>query len=510
MQNNSIVELKGISKAFGGIPVLRDVDFTAKIGLIHGLVGGNGAGKSTLMKILAGVHQPDQGEIRIKGERVRLKNPAEAHDKGIYLVPQEPLLFPYLTVEENILLTTKKREQKAYKEKILLLMDTLKCEFSLDQLGADLTLAKQQLVELLRGLVRESEVIILDEPTSALTAREVTALFENLRRMVAEKKTAIIYITHRLQELFEITDELTILKNGQVVLQEKTCFCTLEQILQIMVPKVDDEGSDSANICPLPDEAALPHSKEVLESPVLEVNSMWGKGFRDVSLVLNRGEILGLTGVVGAGRTEFAEALFGITKRSSGIVKLDGRQIEIREPREAILQGIVYLPEDRHLHGGFLEAGIPENITSPILFRLFKVFLQSRKEMELAAQFVEKLRIQASSLHQKFKYLSGGNQQKVVLSKCLAAEPKVMILDEPTRGIDANARKEIYANIRELADCGIGVLLISSDFEEITLLCHRVLIMYRERIVAELIPPHITLENITFASFGYTKGVGAQ
>ncbi len=485
--------------------MLRNVDFAVKPGVVHGLVGGNGAGKSTLMKILAGLYQPDDGEIWIKGRSVRLKTPADSHEMGIYLVPQEPLLFPYLTVEENILLTANKKRKRAYREKIHSLMEILRCDFTLDQLGADLTIAKQQLVELLRGLIRESEVIILDEPTSALTAREVNALFDTLRRMVKNKKTAIVYITHRLQELFEITDELTVLKNGEVILQEKTDACHLEQLLHIMVPKVDEGPSDRPKVCVIPEDGPSSLQTGNGKNPILEVHDLWGRGFRGISFALHRGEILGLTGVVGAGRTELAEALFGVHKSTSGTVRLEGKDIQIRDPREAIKNGIVYLPEDRHLHGGFLDAAIPENITSPILFRLFKGLTKRNKEEELARQFVEKLSIQAAGLDQKFKYLSGGNQQKVVLAKWLAVEPRVMILDEPTRGIDANARKEIYANIKELADCGIAILLISSDFEEVALLCHRVLIMYRKRLVAELTPPDITLENITYASFGYAK-----
>ncbi len=497
----NIVELKNISKAFVGVPVLKNVNFTVKSGKVHGLVGGNGAGKSTLMKILSGVYQPDEGEIWIKGKRERLKSPHDAHLKGIYLVPQEPSLFPYLTIEENILLGTPKQKKQEYLKKIKELMKALKCDFTLDQIGADLTIAKQQLVELIKGLVRESSVIILDEPTSALTSREVNALFKTIKSLKEEKNIGFIYITHRLQELFDIVDELTILKNGEKVSEGPIGEYTLESIIQVMVPKISEENGET------PEEEKVTNISRVEKDEyILEVEHMAGKGFFDVSLKIAKGEILGLTGVVGAGRTEFAEALFGITRKISGKIILEGKEIEIRSPKHAIKQGIAYLPEDRHLHGGFLNATIKENTSSSILFKLFKIFLQEKKEKVLAQNFIKMLNIKTTGENQKVMYLSGGNQQKVVLGKWLAATPKVLILDEPTRGIDANARKEIYASIRKLARDGLSILLISSDFEEIVTLSDRVVVMYQGRTISEIKPPDITLENITFASFGYLKG----
>ena len=502
MQNGNIIELHHISKAFGGIPVLQDVNFVIRRGIVHGLVGGNGAGKSTLMKILSGIHQPDQGEILINQNPERLKSPADAHAKGIYLVPQEPKIFPYLTVEENILLGLNVNK-KVYRHKLQTLMDTLKCDFTLRQLGTDLTIAKQQLLGLLKGLIRESDVIILDEPTSALTCREATALFQTVKALVREKGIAVVYITHRLQELFDITDELTVLKNGQTVSEGNVSEYTLEDIIQIMVPKISDDNGGSTDIV-LHGEQRHANPYGEMEA-ILEVDHLWGKGFRDASFSLKKGEILGLTGVVGAGRTELAEALFGITQKTSGKVSLDGHEIEISSPREAIERGLVYVPEDRHLHGGFLEASIKENITASILFRLFRAFLRNSDEKRLAQKFIRLLNIKTTGDEQKIKYLSGGNQQKVVLGKWLASSPKVIILDEPTRGIDANARKEIYASIRALAQEGIGVILVSSDFEEIVTLSDRVIIMHGERIVSELEPSSLTLENITFASFGFAR-----
>jgi AI-2 transport system ATP-binding protein len=504
MADQCLIELKNISKAFGGVPVLQNVNFAIRRGIVHGLVGGNGAGKSTLMKILSGVFQPDEGEIWVQGKNTKIRSPAEAHSKGIYLVPQEPVLFPYLTVEENILLGTKVKK-KAYRKKLEDLMDALKCDFTLEQVGVDLTIAKQQLVALLRGLVRESEIIILDEPTSALTSREVNAMFKAVRDLIKTKNTAVVYITHRLQELSEITDELAILKNGKVVLQDKTDNCALEYIIQMMVPKIGERETEGTQIDFKRMVTGNENAGRGEGEYTMEIEGMWGKGFRDISLKVKKGEIIGLTGVVGAGRTEFAEALFGITRKTAGTVKLFGREVNIKNPRDAIELGVVYLPEDRHLHGGFLEADIKANITSSILYRLSKIFLRGNREKKLAHNFIQMLSIKATGEDQKFKYLSGGNQQKVVLAKWLAAVPKVTILDEPTRGIDANVRKEIYSSIRNLASKGISVILISSDFEEIVALSDRVLVMFNERVMAQLEPPNITLENITFASFGYAK-----
>ncbi|PID56427.1 sugar ABC transporter ATP-binding protein [candidate division KSB3 bacterium] len=504
MHNGNIVELHQISKAFGGIPVLQNVDLVIRRGLVHGLVGGNGAGKSTLMKILSGIHQPDLGEIRIDQHPEHLKTPADAHAQGIYLVPQEPKIFPYLTVEENILLGLNVKKT-VYRQKLQTLMRELNCDFTLGQPGADLTIAKQQLLGLLKALIRESDVIILDEPTSALTSRETTALFQVVKTLVREKNIAVVYITHRLHELFDITDELTVLKNGRIISQGVTSDYTLEDIIQIMVPRVNGASEQLAGHDSQASRQYV-RSEENSEA-VLDVEHLWGKGFQDVSFSLKKGEILGLTGVVGAGRTEFAEALFGMTPKHSGNVRLNGQEVDIYSPRKAIESGMVYVPENRHLHGGFLEASIKENITASILFRICRAFLRKRLEIRLAQQFIRLLNIKTTGADQKFQYLSGGNQQKVVLGKWLASTPHVIILDEPTRGIDANARKEIYTSIREMAGEGIGVLVISSDFEEIVTLSDRVMIMYSERIVAELLPPKITLEQITFASFGYAKAV---
>jgi AI-2 transport system ATP-binding protein len=503
--NAQVVTLKHISKAFGGVPVLRDVSLILKRGVVHGLIGGNGAGKSTLMKILSGVYSCDEGEMTLNGQNVIFKKPSDAHDKGIYLVPQEPKLFPFLTIKENILLGMNLTTTDPV-AKIRSLMQVLGCDFTLDQIGADLTIAKQQLVELIRGLLRQSSVIILDEPTSALTSREVEALFDTLRRLKHEKNISFVYITHRLGELFDIVDELTVLKNGEILSQGPIDSYTLEKVIQLMVPSIQ-ENWDSEDSC-----AAVAECVEDVPCPeegssfILEVDRLCGRGFFDVSLNLRYGEILGVTGVVGSGRTEFAESLAGIRKSFDGRIKLEGRKYQANNPQQSIRQGVVYLPEDRHLHGCFLEGSIKENISSSALNFLFKVLIKRKVEVDLAESYINTLNILPAGYDNPVKFLSGGNQQKVVFGKCLAVRPKVLILDEPTRGIDANARQEIYSHIRQYAQSGVSIILISSDFEEIENLSHRVFIMYQGRTVTELERSDITLKNITFASFGYRMG----
>ncbi len=500
--NNYIVTLKNISKAFGGVPVLRNVNLSLRPGSIHGLIGGNGAGKSTLMKILSGVYIPDGGDMQVGGQVVKFRHPSDAHTQGIYLVPQEPQLFPYLTIRENILIGIKSGFNIPEK-KIQALMDVLGCDFSLDHIGADLTIAKQQLVELIRGLLRESRVIILDEPTSALTMREVEALFTTLKRLKTEKNICFVYITHRLNELFDIVDELTVLRNGEIISQGDIQQYDLRDVIQFMVPAVN--GNDDAKNYAAGIEKKATSVPAAPDAPtyILKVDHLCGRGFFDVTLNLRRGEILGVTGVVGSGRTEFAEALSGIREISGGSIQLEGRDYSAKNPQDSIEQGIAYLPEDRHLHGCFLDGSIKENISSSALHSLFGIFIKKKVEEKLAQHYVDTLNIQTTGFGLLAKFLSGGNQQKVVFGKCLAIKPKIMILDEPTRGIDASARKEMYINIRRFARQGVSIILISSDFEEIETLSDRVFIMYQGRTVKELIKPDITLDNITFSSFDY-------
>jgi AI-2 transport system ATP-binding protein len=491
----SIVEMKGISKAFSGVPVLQDVSFSIRSSTVHSLIGGNGAGKSTLMKILTGIYTHDGGDIFFEGKKVNMRKPSDAHQLGIYLVPQEPLLYPFMTVEENVLLGLDNRNE--YRQKLIQLMKVLNCDFKLNQMADELTIAKQQLVELLRGLIRDNKVIILDEPTSALTQREVESLFANINKLKNEKNVGFVYITHRMNEIFQLSDELTILKDGKVAANGDISEFTLQKVLDIMVPKIKDENNKSK----IKKESCC---KELGEK-IFSVTELGGKGFFDVSFDLCANEILCLTGVVGAGRTEFAEAVFGITKIISGKMNFCGCETVFKNPKKAVESGLVYLPEDRRRNGGFLISSINDNSTSAVLYKLSKFFLNKKKEREITKFNIRDLNIKCNSIDQNFVSLSGGNQQKVVLGRWLSTRPKVIILDEPTRGIDANSREEIYLQIKKLATEGRGGLVISSDFEEAVTLADKVVVMYNGKTVNEFKGDDITFENITYASFGYER-----
>lgn len=489
-----IASMNNISKAFSGVPVLKKVNFDIKKGKVHSLIGGNGAGKSTLMKILTGFYKYDSGQVIVDGKEVNFKGPSDAHESGIYLVPQEPLLYPYMTVEENITLGMEGKKSDLKKE-IKKLMKDLNVSIELGDLADQLTIAKQQIVELIKGLIRKKRIIILDEPTSSLTQNEVEALFKNIKKLKQENNISFIYITHRMQEIFEISDDISILKDGEMISNGEISNYTLEKVLDLMVPDIKDEKKEVVNS----------ESRKIEEKKVFEARKLGGKGFFDVDIDVKKGEIVGLTGVVGAGRTEFAEAAFGISEIISGKIQLEGKDFIALNPKDSIKKGLVYVPEDRRKHGGFLESSIKNNIVSSIIYKLTSFFSNSKKEKEISLEYIKTMAIKCNSEDQQFVSLSGGNQQKVVLGKWLAAKPKVIILDEPTRGIDANSRKEIYETIKNLSCKGIGILVISSDFEEILKLSDRVFVMYNGKTVKELNKDEINMENITYASFGYEK-----
>lgn len=495
-ESQPIVELLDVRKAFGGVPVLSGVSFSISKGSVHGLIGGNGAGKSTLMKIMSGVYQPDGGIIRVEGREVTLRSPLAAHQRGIYLVPQDPTLFPDMTIEENVLLGLREANRRELRQKFLELIKALRCEFEPHELAGEVSLAKQQQIELIRGLIREPKVIILDEPTSALTAKEAQALFANIRKLKAEKNISFVYITHRLGELFEIVDELTVLKDAKVVANGPISDFTLQRVLELMVPDVKLTSQNGVQ----------QQQRSGQLKPIFEVRDLSGHGFSDVNFTVSAGEVLTITGVVGAGRTELAETIFGVRKPSKGQLILDGREIQIKNPRAAINYGLAYVPENRHLHGGFLDSNLVANVCSSVMERLSAFLNASRKQKDLCRKTMSDLQIKAKSEDQLLRQLSGGNQQKVVLGKWLATEPKVIFLDEPTRGIDANTREEIYLNIRRLSNAGIGVVVISSDFEEVSILSDRVLVMHKGRVVSELTPPNINPKALTYAAFGYAEG----
>lgn len=489
----SLIRLSNIRKSFSQNAVLKGVSLEMNPGEVVALIGGNGAGKSTLMKILMGIHTADSGEVFIRGEKVNFTSPSAALQMGIYLVPQEPMLFPSMSVEENILIgfNGNKKELKA---KLVTLMAQLKWTLSLERLAETLSIAEQQLVEILRGLLREAKILILDEPTSALTFNEIETLFlliEDLR----SQGVGMFYITHRLTEVFEIATHVVILRDGTATLSGPVADFTKDMLIQgLLPPNVTLQGKGET-VCER-------KGARVECEPVLRVEGLTGYGFRDISLSVYPGEILGLAGVVGCGRTELAEAIFGIGEILSGKVLLNEENITGLRTDAIIKKGLNYVPEDRYLNGIFAATDVMANMTATTLKWLSRVFLNTKKEKEITDTYIRDFRIKVTGHDQELRSLSGGNQQKVVIGRTLSTSPKVIILDEPTRGIDAGARGDVYKIIWQLKEKGHGILLISSDLEEIVELSDRVKTMFQGTINHQFEQHQISLDSLMQASFG--------
>ncbi len=485
-----LLELRDVWKVFSGVPVLRGVDFDLKPGEIHALLGGNGSGKSTLMKIIAGAYRMDAGEMRLSGTPVRVESPHAAQRLGIYMVPQEPQVFPHLSVRENLAMGLD-LSPAAFEQKLRAVLGQLDFEAPLEEPAAFLSIAQQQLLEIVRGLLRDAKVLIFDEPTSALTFREAEQLFAQMRGL-ARRGIGIVFISHRLGEVMEVAHRISVLRDGAMVLMERRERLSPHDLVRAMLPETVEGGEE-------PEETrAIARG----DRPVLEVRNLSSEAFRDASFALYPGEVLGIAGLVGSGRTELAEAIVGIDPHARGEVRVGGALLPRRSPALCQRHGLVYVPEDRHAHGIFLDLPSLYTMTAGILPRLGRFLLASRREQGVGQRFVELLNIKLQGLFQLAGTLSGGNQQKVVLAKALAGEPKVVILDEPTRGIDASARRDVYRLVRRLTRQGLGVLLISSELEEVVELADRVLVMYRGRIVGELEGEAVSLERVTEASFG--------
>ncbi len=486
------ISIKGIGKSFATNVVLRDISLDVYEGDVVALIGGNGAGKSTLMKILMGIYQPDAGEIHIKGKKVNLSHPSAALANGIYLVPQEPMLFPNMTVEENIVLGFKEKRSELH-TRLTALIDNLGWDLKLDRKADSLSIAEQQLVEILRGLLRDSRILILDEPTSALTFHEIESLF----RIVTDlhcNGISIFYITHRLTEVFDIATRVVILRDGQITMEGSVGEFNQEMLIQGLLPTNYERAVQKEKACRDIDFTT--------EKPLLVIENLCGYGFNNINLKVYPGEILGLAGVVGAGRTEFAVTVFGKAAVKSGKVYLDGEDITSKKCNAIIEKGLTYVPEDRHLNGIYAMSDVEANVTSGVLGHLSKFFVDRKKANQLTDKYINGFRIKVTGRDQTTSSLSGGNQQKVVLAKSLAANPKVVILDEPTRGIDAGARGDVYRIINELSEQGVAVILISSDIEEVVELSDRVVTMYQGRINHTFKGDDITVDNLMAASFG--------
>ena len=486
------LEVRGIRKTFGQNAVLKGINLSVDAGEVVALIGGNGAGKSTLMKIIMGIYTCDEGDILIDGQAVKLGKPAASLAQGIYLVPQEPMLFPNMTVLENILMGFSENEGEL-KKRLNECMKELNFDLNLQRKANTLSIAEQQLVELLRGMMRNARILILDEPTSSLTFNEVQSLFKT---DLKKKGIAIIYITHRLTEVFEIATHVAIMRDGVITLEGPVGNFTKEMLIQGLLPN-DAQGTQQAEKAYVPVDYA--HLK-----PVMQVKDFSGYGFSNITFDLYPGEILGIAGVVGAGRTELISTIFGRDKTLGGKVILDGRDITGLPTKKVLEAGINFVPEDRHYHGIFKIRSISSNTTSALLNGkdVGAVNMDRRRQGEIAQKYVKDFRTKIVSLEDQIGSLSGGNQQKVVIARALSTKPKVVILDEPTRGIDAAARGDVYNIIRQLKDAGVAVLMVSSDMEEVVELADRAVTVFQGRINGEFSREEITQDALTSASFG--------
>ncbi|WP_141436345.1 sugar ABC transporter ATP-binding protein [Bacillus cereus] len=489
MENVPLLQVKKMSKAFSNQLVLKEVNLQVERGDIYALVGGNGAGKSTLMKILTGLYSYDSGEMYVKGMRQQFTNPKEAHREGIYLIPQEPLIFPHMTIEENICIGLKGTRKKL-KVKVQQLIDSLGWDIDLNELGGSLSIAQQQLVEIVRGLIREAEILILDEPTSTLTTHEMKSLFVLLKSL-QEKGIGMIYITHRFPEIFEIANKVAILRDGMITNQGDVCDYTYDILMEGLLPKGYKQKEKKEVV----------HETERTKK-ILEVINVNGHAFENISLTVHAGEIVGIAGIVGSGRTELAEAIFGLKSIKLGSILLEGKSIDTCSLHKRISEGLVYVPEDRARNGIFSIASVKENMTAACLQQNNRFFINQEKESALVKSFMEQFRIVVSNINEELASLSGGNQQKVVLAKYLAGNPKIIILDEPTRGIDAKARLEVYETIEKMKREGLAILLISSDAQEIVQLANRIYVMRNGQFVSHLEKEQINVDEVTRLAYG--------
>jgi rhamnose transport system ATP-binding protein len=472
-----LLEANGIQKSYDGVKALTSVSLDLRAGEVHALVGENGAGKSTLIKVLTGAVLPDGGEVRLRGRRIEHNNPAKARELGISAIYQQPALFPDLSVAENIAIANDRNnlwrivDWRTRTAQATRLLEQIGARISPGALVSSLSMPEQQFVEIAKALATNASVLIMDEPTSSLGQQDTRDLLRIVRELRA-RGTAILYISHRLEELFEIADRVTVLRDGNNAGTREMAAVTSRELVRMMVGRELETLYPKLEIKP----------GEV----VLELRSVCCKRskVKNVNLAIRRGEIVGLAGLIGSGRTQLAEALFGLATISQGSVYIDGIPVEIRSPRDAVQAGLAYVPEDRRRHGVILEMPIRSNVTLASLDRLSKNgMLQKRAEHDVAQEFTERLHLKAPSIETLAKNLSGGNQQKVALARWLITKPKILILDEPTQGIDVHAKSEIYHLIGALAERGMAILLISSEMSEILALSDRIAVMSKGELV---------------------------
>jgi rhamnose transport system ATP-binding protein len=498
---SALLKLTGIFKSFAGVQALKGVSFELMPGEVHAIVGENGAGKSTLIKVITGAHQPDAGTLIVNGAVIEKNDPTIARSLGIAVIYQQPALFPDLTVAENIALRLERggpwrtinwAERRARARQLL---DRVGANVSVDAMVRDLSMPQQQLVEIASALGGQAKILILDEPTASLSDREVDNLFRVIRELRAQG-VGMIYISHRLEELPQIADRVTVLRDGSYVGTRKIGEVDRAEMIRLMV------GRSLEAVFP---KIAVPLGEVVLETIGLGCNA---SGVCEVSLHVRAGEILGLAGLVGAGRTELARILFGLTPADDGQILLKGQPVTVNSPSRAVRLGIAYVPEDRRRHGVVLEMPVDVNTTLAILRRIAAGgLINFAKEREIATTFVQRLGVKTPSISAPVGNLSGGNQQKVALARWLAAEPIVIILDEPTQGVDVGAKAEIHRLMGELAKSGLAIIMISSELPEVLGMSDRIAVMHGGRIVGELARAQATQEKVLELALGHTAEV---
>ena len=488
-QPETLLSVEGVSKSFPGVKALDRVSFDVRPGTLHALCGENGAGKSTLMKIINGIYQPDAGVIRVRGEEVRIKNPIDARARGIAMIAQELNYVPHMTIAESFFLgrlpmklgkvdwgLIKKEARRILKEEGL--------DFSINRRLGTLTVSEIQTLEIVRAVYHSADVLIMDEPTSAIAHKEVEALFEKIRQLRAQGKS-IIYISHKMDEVFELADDISVLRDGTVVSTQRAADITPSQVIAQMV------GRDL-------DHQSYPKERIEIGETVFKAENLSAEHmFEGIGLEIRAGEIVGLAGLVGAGRSEVIRAIFGLDRLDTGTIEVDTKPVRIKNPTEAIKVGIAMLSEDRRLVGIVPQLSIMKNATLASLKKVIHGgFARHREEEKLVAEYFKKMNVKAPSLQTRIANLSGGNQQKVLLARWLIANPKVMLLDEPTRGIDVGAKVEIYKIMTELARQGRGILMISSELPELIGMCDRIYVMSAGRLTAELTRDQFSQETI--------------
>lgn len=491
-----LLEMKGIHKSFPGVKVLEDVQFSLQSGELHALMGENGAGKSTLMKILGGIYTKDSGEILVEGVKQEIDSTKAATALGISIIHQELNLISYLSVMENMFLGREFtygqsrfvnwRKMREEAEKYL---SMLNIGIDPGTLVEELSVGQQQMIEIAKALSTNARILVLDEPTAALTDREIAALFEVIASL-KKKGVGMIYISHRMEEIFQISDRITVLRDGKYIGTKQTSETNMDELVRMMV------GRDIKDRFP---KIQIPIGNERIRVEGLSTKSK----LKNISFHVRSGEILGIAGLMGAGRTELAKALFGVDPVDQGRIYVDGKETTIRQPIDAIQAGIAFVTEDRKQEGLILSLSIRENLSLPNLGKLSSAgFMNKAREKQLSEATIDKLQIKTPHQEQPVGSLSGGNQQKVVIGKWLATEPKILILDEPTRGVDIGAKKEIYDLMNQLAAQGVAIIMISSELPEVLGMSDRILVMHEGRLAAEFTKAEATQENIMHAATG--------